>query len=117
MYGSGVQWMNTCRMDRYACLTNNTAQPERSGESMNKSQRIERLRSVEQECFRICYHLLQSDNSAHEAAKLTLTQLYRNDAFFADLSQGAELLRREAVRVCLLLQQEQIRQVEHDAIA
>lgn len=71
-------------------------------------RRIERLREIETVCYRICYHVLGSEKPAHEAAKLTLQRLYRNERFFlADAAEQAVLLRREATAACVETHMEQ----------
>ncbi|GGF96480.1 hypothetical protein [Paenibacillus abyssi] len=67
---------------------------------MDKAQRIQCLREAENDCYRICFHLLQSEHCAAEAAKEALLRLYRQDHFFTSASheQRLKLVKAEAVR-------------------
>ncbi|CAM4345931.1 hypothetical protein [Paenibacillus tarimensis] len=73
---------------------------------MGSGERIERLREVEHDCYRMCYLLTEDEQQAHEAAKQMLINLYASDAFFATVASGAreKLLKQEAIRVCCGMQ-------------
>ncbi|GGG84673.1 hypothetical protein [Paenibacillus radicis (ex Gao et al. 2016)] len=68
---------------------------------MDKTQRIKRLREVEEICYRLCYALLDSEVLAHGAAKEALCRLWRDDRFFEGEADQTKLLRRHASAACL----------------
>ncbi|PZD94398.1 hypothetical protein DNH61_18535 [Paenibacillus sambharensis] len=73
---------------------------------MESRERIERLREVENACYRMCYLLMEDEQQAHEAAKQTLINLYASGAFLAPAAPAArqKLLKQEAIRVCCAMQ-------------
>ncbi|NTZ17995.1 hypothetical protein EXW96_10570 [Paenibacillus sp. JMULE4] len=75
---------------------------------MEIKDRISFLKKHENDCYSICYYLLQSEKMACEAAKKALYSLSRCDSFFAENTQAVrELVRKEAMKSALQLKKEQ----------
>lgn len=74
---------------------------------MEIKDRISFLKKYENDCYSICYYLLQSEKMACEAAKKALFNLSRCESFFAANSQTVrELLRKEAMKSALQMKKE-----------
>lgn len=69
---------------------------------MNHSQRIQALRDVELECYRICYFLLENEASAWRAASAALVLLYKNEHFYRSTGSCRSRLMRRVAAECSL---------------
>lgn len=70
--------------------------------AMDFADKIHLLKSHEEDCYRICHHILQQEELAHEAVKRTLRELFLDDGFFrADLAERKLQLRKETVKASL----------------
>jgi DNA-directed RNA polymerase specialized sigma24 family protein len=65
-------------------------------------ERLSILKKHENDCYRMCFYLLQSEKMACEAAKDALYKLIEGDSFFAADSQTKnDLLRKESMKSAL----------------
>ncbi|WP_135554440.1 hypothetical protein [Paenibacillus cymbidii] len=60
------------------------------------------LRSLETECYRVCYALLGNERQSLLAAESTLRELFRDNGFYRlDASQQSRHMRKLAMRAAI----------------
>lgn len=60
--------------------------------------RLSVLRKYEERCYSICYYLLQNEETAYEAAKMALLNVFASHPFFAaDAETQQQLLREQSI--------------------
>ena len=68
----------------------------------DREERINKLREYEQDCYSICYYVLQCEKSACEAAKDALCRLYQSERFFAEDPVAVQQALRNVSIACAL---------------
>ncbi|CAG7629014.1 hypothetical protein ACFQI7_15695 [Paenibacillus allorhizosphaerae] len=69
---------------------------------LDMAERITILKECEQDCYSICYYLLQCEKMACEASQNALYRLFQTNRFFVQDSETVkEMLRKESIRCAL----------------